>query len=970
MPSRSRHKFLRRSLRIPLSDARQLARQHPDAVARNLLHLPRNLKNHEQRREVWRLLKDLASDSVLRRASETIERSRIAEELEAVLQAAIDDGWMELRGAIARRLHREIKHLKSHTPDQNRLSVLRALAEAAGRLNAPLSSDDVRALLKHSSSRLRMAGAQLALREHRSELLNDVLPLCWERSEAAGFAGELVAAAGKAEHAGVLWSHALSARRAERCNVVRQLVDTLGEMGAFDIQIALRVWIEEDFTHPEACAWCYAKPWSRLVSAKLNASACTRAEALEDLQWFERVAGQDTNCGFGGYGAERGPFYIARLYVQLGEPARAESLLKRYVSCGLPPPTEFPELLFPSLKDLLPEQSGGETTAWLAALGDSAAQEKLIESWLRNFAEARRPEYWDVRKFLDSETVLAVLRQSLRTREPGVLRQILGLLMGDPSVLALRPEIERLAQKHASTVVRWKARRLLRSMRDGATEFRQDVQPQRAFVRMDAAVLSGAMRAARVARPAPPRKPAEKIGILPPEHPGSGYRLVFDTLSPAARRATELALCKNALHQALDRRVPRGPAFEDRPDLRAVRELAPPQNEIDERMAEMAEAVMSYWSDGDDVLTLDEEGIALVATGLCADVRVLDEDDVLACGAFVGEALRKRLGGEWSGYDDQYLLQVGGETLDPIGWVRDVYNRKDVVEGTQALINAFQTAVNRFAPRPARKHYHPDPSKAIEAAIHRLNEFPPDTNMTELLSEARVLSYRLEPSEWEKLLAAMDPLMGDSTGVRTLAAIAIYSPSDAFARAWARWGRKRREESGLLEAVASAMIAAAERDDLEAMPDWTAQPQQSRYSFLNPLRKSMDAHAWQKVLLLLLRQRAIAGDRSGVAWCLYSYKYEFSDALTLIHLFCDMSVSARQTVLRATFHATRDEKRLFRPLWAEALRDPSDAVVMAALSAVALHQARSLRPMVDALTREPREQVAAAAADLLRAWEP
>ena len=55
---------------------------------------------------------------------------------------------------------------------------------------------------------------------------------------------------------------------------------------------------------------------------------------------------------------------------------------------------------------------------------------------------------------------------------------------------------------------------------------------------------------------------------------------------------------------------------------------------------------------------LDEEGLRLMAAALCAEARTLDEDDLGACGAFVGEVFRKRFGGQWTGYDENYRLEI------------------------------------------------------------------------------------------------------------------------------------------------------------------------------------------------------------------------------------------------------------------------------------------------------------------------
>jgi hypothetical protein len=142
----------------------------------------------------------------------------------------------------------------------------------------------------------------------------------------------------------------------------------------------------------------------------------------------------------------------------------------------------------------------------------------------------------------------------------------------------------------------------------------------------------------------------------------------------------------------------------------------------------------------------------------------------------------------------------------------------------------------------------------------------------------------------------------------------------------------------------------------------------SRFSFLNSLRKRMLAADWRSVLLLLLRQRCSAGDLEGAGWCLFSYKYEHPDCLPLLSAFCEMTVSARQTLLRATRHCTRDEVKLFRPLWAEALRDPAAPVVLAALECAAFNRARSLRGLIEKLKHDQRTDVATAASAVTDAF--
>jgi hypothetical protein len=970
----------KRALR--LADVRRLARINPDPLAGDLLRWRKRLKSSQQRRELWHLLQNLGGTAVVKRAVQTIDRTRCHEELEAVLRAATSDVWTEVVPALQRRFTREVRNLKRRAAGVQLWNVFHAMAQAAGRLHVKFPACDIRVLLRHPSSRIRAAGAEIAALQLRSDLVADCLPLCWDRGEASVFAGELIGRLGTVEQASVLWSRTLNARKGQRENTVRRLVHILSLMGAFDIQLALKLWIEEDFAEAGACAWHYAPVWARLTAAKMAAGVCTRDEALDDLHWFVRIAGSDPNRGFGGYGAENGPFHIARHLVQLGDAKGARELLETFAERGLPPPQHFPELLFPELERFIHSDKRHENTAWLAALGSIEAQNTLLESWHAAFHEARWPEHWEARSFLDSETVLALLRRSLRTRAPGVLRQILGLLGGDPSLQHLKPELQQIASKHASSVVRWKARRVLRALKNGepsgahpARHWREtfplpDHGPQR-FLRLDAAVLSGALRPSKRQRKPVAAKPREKTGLLPPAHPGGGWTLQTDKLTAAERRATLKELCGMPLSHALIRPVPFGPSLEERPDLRATRELAPPGNEIDERMIEMAQAVMGFWNEGDETLGLDEEGIALIASGLCNDVRMLEEDDVLACGAFIGEVLRKQLGGNWTGYDDHYMLEVasGAGVLDPVNWAREVSSKKDPVEGTKLLLGLFQDAIQRFR-SPKRHHFHRDPSVPFSEAVQRLCGLPPRAPMTDLLAESRVLSYRLEAGEWPSVFDALEPLLSEpGAPVRAVAAISIYAPTEALAQAWVKWGAKLRGKSGLLPALAEAMQAAEKRDDLEAMPNWTLQPQESRHGFLTPLRKQMPVSAWKKILLLLLRQRAVAGDCGGVAWCLYSYKYEFADCLALVKLFCEMSVSARQTVLQATFHATRDERGMFRPLWAEGLRDPAAPVALAALDASSAQHARSLRPLVLALCKDAREPVSAAASELAKIWE-
>jgi hypothetical protein len=955
------------------SNARLLAQVNPDALARNLLNL-RQFKGDAQRRELWSLLQNIGGAPVVKRASQTILNTRNPEELDAVLHAAAADFWRETAPAIATRFHREMKRLPETKITADHWHVFQSLAYAASRLSAPLQTADVRALLASHSSKLRAVGAELVASQRRYDLLDETLPLCWDRGEASVFAGVALGAMGNHEHAARLWARTLAARKAGRQRLMRNLLQILGNMGAFDIQVAVKYWIEEDVATAEANKnpWPYGVLWSQLVASKLAANACTPAEAIEDLRWFVRAGGLDSAHVPALPGSDHGRFRVAQQLAILGAQADAEEVLTRFAARGLPSPLLYPQLVFSSLRVLAESDPLGTGTPYLVALNDAAAQKKIADGWRAALNDARWPDTWALRRFIPAEIATTILRESLRKKEPGVLREVLSLLAHDDSARLVKTEIRRLAEKHSSGVVRWKASRLLSALKNAAQE---KTEPVQRWVRLDAAILSGAMRPGHIVH-APPAKEEEKpVGVLPPERAGLGYRLAFENLSAAERIATVNVLTRAPLSHALNRELPQGPALEERPDIRAVRMPAVAETEIDERMADMAMAVMSMWNEADEALTLDEEGLRLMAAALCTEARALDEDDLAACGAFIGEVFRKRLGGQWSGYDDNYRLEVpvqDGESesmlsLDPLGWAREIHARKDLVEGTRLLIENFNHAMQKASPRSQPNKFHVNPSAAFEQAILVLGKLPPETPMIELLAESRAFAFRLLPSEWPAVLTALEPLI-EGAWVRVAAAFAIYAPGEAFCRLWPRWGVRRRDKSAFVEAILEAVESVVERDDLEAMPHWTFQPGQPQYSFINTLRKRMAPGVWQGALKLLLRQRAAAGDRAGVAWCLYSYKYEFPDILPLMKIFCDMSVSARQTVIGATVRATRDERKLFRALWAEALRDPASAVVTVAIDAVGGNDIRSLRPLVEALTRDSRDVVSEAASQLMEMW--
>lgn len=1008
MSAKSRQLMLRKAVRPALVEAGRMANENPDKLARNLLRSSSFSKNNHRQFEIWTLLQNLGSDAVVKRASALIPRTRSTPELVAVLGAAEADCWCEAGPAIARRFALEVIQLGKRAPASDALQRLDALCAAGGRLGVQFENADLRKLLKHSSARLRGLGAVYAQKMRRSDVLDELLSIAWSRGPGAAAALEAVRELGDAACATAIWARALSARRQGRSALLHGYLRVLGALGAFDCQIALRVWIEEDFAKSEDAGWQHAEAWCALARAKLAAGDCDRAVALEDLRWFQHIAERSAIPAARMEG--EGVFHLARAFFVLGMKDDVERLLRRAAVRSLPNPETFPELLpmalgvaragtqvlreaspqaHPSPLTPLPQGERGThgalrapqfagasaPTAWLAAAGDLAAQRKITENWPVLLRDGRRPLNWDLRNRLDAAVLRETLLAALNCETPGAARRVLKFLCDDSAAAAIRDEIERLAAAHSSEVVRWKARRVLG--RDKETRGRgdtgtienggrsaaapngdKDVAAPR-WVRLDAAALSGALKTGESKRRAHSAE-AAVTGVLPPEHEGRGWRLAFDGLRAAGRRETVQAILKAPLSRALHRRAPLGPSYEERPDVRAVRELAPPKNSVDEQMAELARAVMDFWVYGDEFLTLDISGVAQVAAFLSSNNVTMDSDDVIACGAFIGEALRKRIGGEWSGFDGHYRLEIKGESFDPIALASQLFERKDPFHGPMLASEMFVTAEARLNP-PKKSAVTRDTGASFERAIKSLCELPPGSPMADLMAETRVFSYRMEPTDWPAVLAACDPLLENSSGARIAAAIAIYAPGEALARAWARWGARRRERSGLAQFMTEAMRAAAERDDLEAMPDWTIQVPASRFSFLNSLRKHMRAADWRKALMLLLRQRASAGDLAGTGWCLFSYKYEYPDCLPLLQAFCAMTVSSRQTLLRATRHCTRDEVKLFRPLWAEGMRDPAPAVVLAALDCSAFNRAKSLRPLAVKLKNDERPDIAVAA---------
>ncbi len=962
MPAKPRQLVLRKPIRPALAEAGRMANENPDKLARNLLRSRTFANSRQHKYEIWSLLQNLGSDAVVKRAVALISQTRSTAELLAVLNAAEADGWHETAPSIVRRFAIETNRLGKRAPSKDAMQRIEALCSVGAKNSAHFAAQDLRKLLKHSSARLRAMGTAYSLKMKRAELVSELLPIALSQGPGAPAAEEAVCEFGDGTSAAALWPRALTARKSGQAEMLQACFRMLGAVGAFDCQLALRVWIEEDFAKSEDAGWLHAEAWCAFVRAKLAAGESGRHEALADLHWFRHQAERSAVPEARMEG--EGVFHLARALSLLGDEAESEKLTRLAVKRSLPNPDKFAELI-PAV--LRAGAGSAAPTAWLAAAGDLSAQRKIVENWPVLLRDGRKPLNWDLRSKLDASVMRETLLAALRGETPGAARRVLKFVCGDAVAHSVRDEIETLAAAHASEVVRWKAARALAALDTipkPLSSTGDSPVPVR-WTRLDAAVLSGALKTSEAKRPVRAAEVARAgTGLVPPEREGRGWTLAFDGMRATARRSTVQAIVNGPLSRALHRRAPLGPSFEERPDVRAIRDLAPASNALDEQMAEMARAVMDFWVFGDEFLTLDLNGVTQVAAFLSSNGVTMDEDDVTACGAFIGEALRKRLGGEWTGFDGNYRLEIKGETFDPIGLGRLLFERKDPFHGPMLANETFVSAEARL--NLAKKSTAPrDTGASFERSIKKLCELPHTAAMSELMAETRVFSYRMEPGDWPAVLAACDPLLENVSGARIAAAMTIYAPGEALARAWARWGARRRETSGLTRFLAEAMSTAAERDDLEAMPNWTVQVPASRFSFINSLRKRTPAAEWRKIVMLLLRQRTAAGDLAGAGWCLFSYKYEFPDCLALVRSFSAMTVSARQTLVRATRHCTRDEVKLFRPLWAEALRDPSPAVVIAGLDAAGFNRAKSLRTLVDALKNDERPGIAIAATAVL-----
>ena len=486
----------------------------------------------------------------------------------------------------------------------------------------------------------------------------------------------------------------------------------LAALKAVDILMALRCWIEEDFAVSEELGWPFAESWCALVLARAESGDCSKDEALHELRWLLHVAeGASPDAKLD----HEGVFHLAATLLKLGESAEAERLTLRVAARMLPPIEQFPTLV----SFVYEHAPGPKPTAWLAAAGERSAQEKIVENWVPQLRAGRTPINWSMRDLLEADLLRDVLNEALDSDQPLAVRRVLKLICGTSSAALVREKLEALAANAGSEVVRWKAQRVLDELTVAEATIPAKVVAPVKLVRLDATVLTGAQRivkAPEVVKPASPR-----TGLKAPARAGRGWTLDFETLKASARNETVKALLRAPLNQFLDRRAPFGPSYEQRPDVRAVRETAAPHGPIDEQMAEMAQAVMLNWIYSDEALTLDIGGAAQLAGFLATPGVTMDQDDLVACGAFLGETLRKRFGGEWHGFDGEYQLIVGGQTFDPLSLARELMAHKDpmkaCMQAAELLERARQTVAGKDSDAPARPQR--DYSRIVQPFVER-----------------------------------------------------------------------------------------------------------------------------------------------------------------------------------------------------------------------------------------------------------
>ncbi len=456
MPAKPRQLMLRKPVRPALAEAGRMANENPDKLAGNLLRSRTFANSRQHKYEIWSLLQNLGSDEVVKRAASLIPRTRSTAELLAVLNAADADGWHETGSAIAERFNSEMTRLGKRAPSKDAIQRIEALCSAAGNIGVQFDATHLRKLLKHSSVWLRGMGAAYALKMQRADVAADLLPIATSQGPGAPLAAEAICELGDAACAAALWPRALAARKAGNADAYQNDMTMLAALGAFDCQLALRVWIDEDFTKSEDAGWPHAEAWCAFVRAKLASGESSRNEALADLRWFRHVAERSTIPEARMEG--EGVFHLARAFAVMGAEAETEKLMQRAVKRSLPNPEKFPELIPFALR------CGASTlapTAWLAAAGDLAAQRKIAENWPVLLREGRKPLNWDLRAKLDPGVLRETLLVALRCETPGAARRVLKFVCGDPAARLIRDEIAALALDHPSEVVRWKANRAL-----------------------------------------------------------------------------------------------------------------------------------------------------------------------------------------------------------------------------------------------------------------------------------------------------------------------------------------------------------------------------------------------------------------------------------------------------------------------------------------------------------------------------
>ena len=333
MPRKSRQLMLGKSLRPAFKDAGRMANENPDRLATIFQKFSISKQNTHDF-QIWRLLENLGSDAVIKRASDAILHTRSTAELGAVLSAAQADGWTDLGDAINLRFLLKSSKCTKRKTNRDAITRLEALLSAGSQLQTPLDEEKLRGLLKDSHMRPRGRAASYALRMNIPNISTELLGIACGRGADAERIASDIGKWGDNATGNALWTRALAARKAGRTGQLHNYLRMLGRLGAFDAQLAQRFWIEEDFAKSEDAGWLHAEAWCGFVTSKLASKESSLQQAVEELRWFQHVAERSVIPVARMEG--EGVFHLARGFVGIGALADATRLIEKVIGRSLP----------------------------------------------------------------------------------------------------------------------------------------------------------------------------------------------------------------------------------------------------------------------------------------------------------------------------------------------------------------------------------------------------------------------------------------------------------------------------------------------------------------------------------------------------------------------------------------------------------------------------------------------------------